>query len=94
MKLIVDLMLSILKGHNRSTVLGKKKPTPEQIAAGLARYNPNSVAPSWAEGLESGQYSTNVGLNYNPLKQEKAVGIIKNPSGLINAIGSLAGLPS
>jgi hypothetical protein len=67
-------------------ILNKNKPIPSKP------YDPSVVAPSWEEGLESGQYSTNVGLNYNPLKQEKAVGIIKNPSGLINAIGSLAGL--
>jgi hypothetical protein len=86
-------MPSIFNKDNRGTVLNKKKPTPQEIAAGLARYNPDSVAPTWEEGLASGYYSSNVGLNYNPLKQEKAVGIIKNPSGLINAIGTLSGLP-
>jgi hypothetical protein len=69
-------------------ILNKNKPTASNT------YDPSKVAPSWDEGLESGQYSTNVGLNYNPLKQEKAVGIIKNPSGLINAIGTLSGLSS
>jgi|688.fasta_scaffold719328_2 hypothetical protein len=68
-------------------ILNKNKPTASN------EYDPSKVAPSWEEGLESGQYSTNVGLNYNPLKQEKSIGIIKNPSGLINAIGTLAGLP-
>jgi hypothetical protein len=58
----------------------------------MGEYDPSKVAPSWEEGLESGQYSTNVGLNYNPLKQEKAIGIIKNPSGLLNALGTLSGL--
>jgi len=69
-------------------ILNKNKPIVSNT------YDPSKVAPSWSEGLESGQYSSNVGLNYNPLKQEKAVGIIKNPSGLINAIGTLSGLSS
>jgi hypothetical protein len=74
--------------------MGKKKPTAAETAAGLARYNPASVAPSWAEGVESGYYTPSANMFYsNPLKQEKAVGIIKNPSGLINALGTLSGLP-
>lgn len=66
-------------------ILNKNKP--------MGSYDPSKVAPSWAEGLESGQYSSSVGLNYNPLKQGKTFGIIKNPSAFLETVGSLTGIP-
>lgn len=83
-------MPSIFNRDNRGTVLNKKKPTPAEIATGLARYS--SVAPSWQEGLETGQYSSNVGLNYNPLKQGKTFGIIKNPTAFLDLVSNYTGL--
>jgi hypothetical protein len=85
-------MPSIFNKDNRETVLGKKRPSPQEIAAGLARYNPASKAPSWEEGLASGQYSSQVGLNYNPLKQGKSFGIIKNPQAFLDVVNNYTGL--
>lgn len=85
-------MPSIFNKDNRGTVLNKKRPTAAETAAGLARYNPASVAPSFQEGLESGQYSSNVGLNYNPMKQGKTFGIIKNPQAFLDVVNNYTGL--
>jgi hypothetical protein len=67
-------------------ILNKNKPTASNA------YDPSKVAPSFQEGLESGQYSTNVGLNYNPMKQGKTFGIIKNPQAFLDVVGNFTGL--
>ena len=63
------------------------------MAAGLARYNPASVAPSFAEGVESGYYTPSSNMFYsNPLKQGKTFGLIKNPTAFLDLVSNYTGL--